>query len=79
LPTPPNPPTPKKQDRKKEVPPGKRPYFVLPVLNWHDGHLTISWNDSYYQLPPKLYPDEVPALTKEQEEAIALWNELAYR
>jgi hypothetical protein len=22
-------------DRKKEVPPGKLPYFVLPILNWH--------------------------------------------
>jgi hypothetical protein len=23
-------------DRKKEVPPGKKPYFVLPILNWHE-------------------------------------------
>ena len=32
-------------DRKKEVPPGKRPYFVLPVLNWHEvscaRHITL--------------------------------------
>ncbi|KIY93513.1 hypothetical protein MNEG_14449 [Monoraphidium neglectum] len=66
-------------DRKKEVPPGKKPYFVLPILNWHEGHLTISWNDTYYQLPPKLYPGEVPPLTPQQEEAIQVWRDTASR
>jgi hypothetical protein len=43
------------------------------------GHLTISWNDTYYQLPPKLYPGEVPPLTPQQEEAIQVWRDTASR
>ncbi|KIZ03879.1 hypothetical protein MNEG_4075 [Monoraphidium neglectum] len=66
-------------DRKKEVPPGKKPYFIQPIINWHDGHLSIQYADGYYQLPPKLYPGEVPPLTPQQEEAIRVFNEIADR
>jgi hypothetical protein len=31
-------------DRKNEVPEGKFPYYVLPVVHYHQGYLATSFN-----------------------------------
>jgi hypothetical protein len=31
-------------DRKNEVPEGKLPYYVLPVVHYHQGYLATSFN-----------------------------------
>lgn len=55
-------------DRKGEVPAGKEPYFLIPVFNYHKGHLFVNFSSNYYYLSQR-HP-EVPRLTPEQLEAI---------
>ncbi len=49
-------------DRKGEVPPGKKPFFAIPVFNYFEGHLSINYSDNYYLLSQR--HAEVPRLTK---------------
>lgn len=49
-------------DRKGEVPPGKKPFFAIPVFNYHEGYLSINYSDNYYLLSQR--HAEVPRLTK---------------
>jgi hypothetical protein len=55
-------------DRRGEVPEGQKPYFEIPVLNWHAGCLTGIYQrqyiDSAQRFPdaPRLTPDHVAAL-----------------
>lgn len=55
-------------DRRGEVPEGKKPYFLIPVFNWHAGQLTVFYQrqyiDSAQRFPdaPRLTPDHVAAL-----------------
>jgi len=62
-------------DRKGEVPPGKAPYFLIPVFNYHAGHLFVNFSSNYYHASQR-HP-EVPRLTAPQLEAIALFEGLA--
>lgn len=34
-------------DRRGEVPEGARPWMEIPVLNWHEGHLTVFYQRQY--------------------------------
>ena len=34
-------------DRRGEVPDGQKPYFEIPVFNWHKGHLTAIYQRQY--------------------------------
>ncbi|WIA22176.1 hypothetical protein OEZ85_004510 [Tetradesmus obliquus] len=65
-------------DRKNEVPEGKLPYYVLPVVHYHQGYLATSFNDTYYQLAatPGRHPG-VPPLTDAQVKALAAYREVA--
>jgi hypothetical protein len=49
-------------DRKGEVPPGKKPFFAIPVFNYYKGYLSINYSDNYYLLSQR--HAEVPRLTK---------------
>ena len=62
-------------DRKGEVPPGKQPFFEIPVLNFHKGYLSINYSDNYY-FASQRHP-EVPRLTPAHLEAIREFNALA--
>ncbi|GFR42078.1 hypothetical protein Agub_g2873, partial [Astrephomene gubernaculifera] len=62
-------------DRKTEVPEGKQPFFEIPVFNYHRGYLSVNYSDNYYHLSQR-HP-EVPRLTPQHHEALALFNELA--
>jgi hypothetical protein len=51
-----------------QVPPGKKPYFLIPVFNYHAGHLSINYSDNYFLLSQR--HAEVPRLTPAQYEAM---------
>ena len=48
-------------DRKGEVPPGKQPFFEIPVLNFHAGYLSVNFSANYYAGSQR--HAEVPRLT----------------
>lgn len=62
-------------DRKGEVPPGKKPFFAIPVFNYFKGYLSINYSDNYYLLSQR--HAEVPRLTQAHYEAMELFNSLA--
>lgn len=65
-------------DRKNEVPAGKENYYVLPIVNWHKGYLSISFNDTYYQLAAAAGRNPgVPPLTEAQLAALQAFREVA--
>ncbi len=37
-------------DRKGEVPAGKKPFFEIPIFNYHQGYLSVNFSDNYYFL-----------------------------
>jgi hypothetical protein len=61
-------------DRRGEVPEGKKPWYPLPVFNWHQGllstHFTRTYIDSAQRFP------EAPRLTPQQIEALNLFQAL---
>lgn len=62
-------------DRKGEVPPGKKPFFRIPVFNYHQGYLSVNYSDNYFLLSQR--HAEVPRLTQDQYDAMKMFNELA--
>ncbi len=59
-------------DRRGEVPTGQRPFFSIPVFNWHAGLLTTIYHRTYID-SARRFP-EVPPLTPEQTEALDLFD-----
>jgi hypothetical protein len=57
----PAPPPPTNTRTQGEVPPGKLPYFCIPVLNFHEGHLSVNFSSNYYILSQR--HADVPRLT----------------
>ena len=55
-------------DRRGEVPPGAKPYFEIPVFNWHEGLMTAIYQRQYidsaqrFADAPRLAPAHVEAL-----------------
>ena len=62
-------------DRRGEVPEGQKPYFEIPVLNWHAGFLTGIYQRQYVDSAQR-FPD-APRLTPAQIEALDLFDTLA--
>ena len=62
-------------DRRGEVPPGQKPYFRIPIFNWHAGLLTAIYHRPYIE-SARRFPD-VPALTPLQIEALDCFDALA--
>jgi hypothetical protein len=62
-------------DRRGEVPPGQRPYFRIPVFNWHAGLLTTIYHRPYIESARRLAG--VPPLTPAQTEALDAFDALA--
>ncbi len=62
-------------DRRGEVPAGQKPYFRIPVFNWHAGRLSTVYQRSYIE-SARRFP-EVPPLTSKQVEALDLFDQLA--
>jgi hypothetical protein len=62
-------------DRRGEVPAGKKPYFSIPVFNWHAGLLSTLYHRNYIQ-SARRFPDVAP-LTAGQTAALDLFDALA--
>ncbi|MDF2366885.1 MAG: TauD/TfdA family dioxygenase [Sneathiella sp.] len=62
-------------DRRGEVPPGEKPFFEIPVLNWHAGFLTGLYQRQYVNSAQR-FP-EAPRLTEKQVEALDFFDSLA--
>jgi Taurine catabolism dioxygenase TauD, TfdA family len=62
-------------DRRGEVPEGSKPYFNIPVFNYHDGLVSTIYQRQYIE-SARRFPD-VPSLTEKQIEALNLFDQLA--
>jgi hypothetical protein len=62
-------------DRRGEVPTGHKPYFCIPVFNWHAGLLSAIYHRPYIE-SARRFP-QVPALTPLQMEALNAFDDLA--
>lgn len=62
-------------DRRGEIPEGEKPYFEIPVLNWHDGLLTGIYQRQYIDSAQR-FP-EAMRLTPAHVEALDLFDSLA--
>lgn len=62
-------------DRRGEVPEGAKPYFSIPVFNWHAGFLSAIYQRQYIESARRF--EEVPPLTARQVEALDLFDSLA--
>jgi hypothetical protein len=62
-------------DRRGEVPEGGKPYFTIPVFNYHDGLVSAIYQRQYIE-SARRFPG-VPPLTPIQIEALDLLDELA--
>jgi hypothetical protein len=62
-------------DRRGEVPEGQKPYFEIPVFNWHQGYLTAIYQRQYIDSAQRFA--EAPRLTAAQVEALDMFDSLA--
>jgi len=63
-------------DRRGEVPPEMKPWFDVPVFNWHEGQLTTIYVGQYIRSAQHNFPD-ARRLTVREQEAIDLLDALA--
>ena len=62
-------------DRRGEVPEGAKPYMEIPVLNWHQGYLTVFYQRQYIDSAQRF--EDAMRLTPEHVEALDRFDELA--
>ncbi|HEY8226068.1 MAG TPA: TauD/TfdA family dioxygenase [Pyrinomonadaceae bacterium] len=62
-------------DRRGEVPEGGKPYFTIPVFNYHDGSVSAIYQRQYIE-SARRFPGVAP-LTPQQIEALDLLDQLA--
>lgn len=62
-------------DRRGEIPEGQKPYFTIPVFNWHAGLLSAIYQRQYIE-SARRFPEVLP-LTARQIEALDLFDALA--
>jgi len=63
------------RDRRHEVPEGKDPWFQLPVFNFTDGYLSVSFQGGYIRSAQRF--EELPRFTPELAEALDMFGALA--
>ncbi len=62
-------------DRRGEIPPGMKPYYTIPVFNWHAGLLTSYYVRRYIESAQRF--EDVPRFTERQLRALDLLDSLA--
>ncbi len=62
-------------DRRGEVPEGRKPYFEIPVFNWHRGYLSAIYQRQYLDSAQRFA--DAPRLTPQRIEALDLFDALA--
>ena len=61
-------------DRRGEVPEGQKPYFEIPVFNWHEGFLTAIYQRQYVDSAQRFA--DAPRLGASQIEALDMFDAL---
>ena len=61
-------------DRRGEVPEGQKPYFEIPVFNWHKGFLTAIYQRQYIDSAQRFA--DAPRLSPKLKEALDLFDAL---
>jgi hypothetical protein len=61
-------------DRRGEVPPGAKPYFLIPVFNWFAGRLSAIYQRQYIDSAQRF--EDAPRLHPQQREALDLLDAL---
>lgn len=64
------------RDRRGEVPDGKDPYYLMPVFNYHAGHLTVCYVRRFIESAQRF--EELPRLTDRHIAAMDMMMEMAY-
>jgi len=62
-------------DRRGEVPDGMKPYFEIPVFNWHNGHLSAIYQRQYIDSAQRFA--DAPRLDAARIEALDMFDRLA--
>ena len=62
-------------DRRNEIPPGKDPWFELPVFNFWKGYFSCNWHNFYIRSAQRF--EELPRFTNSQIEALDMMDILA--
>lgn len=62
-------------DRRGEFSTGERPFFIIPVFNWHQGFLTVIYQRQYIDSAQRF--SNAPKLTPQHIEALDLFDKLA--
>lgn len=62
-------------DRRGEVPKRAKPFMTIPVLSWHDGHLSVFYQRQYIESAQRF--EDAPRLTDAHIEALDLFDSLA--
>ena len=62
-------------DRRGEQPEGEKPYFEIPVLNWHEGELTGIYQRQYIDSAQRF--EDAFRLTEDHVAALDLFDEIA--
>jgi len=62
-------------DRRGEVPAGQKPYFEIPVFNWHKDYLTAIYQRQYIDSAQRFA--DAPRLSAAQIEALDMFDRLA--
>ena len=62
-------------DRRGEVPEGQKPYFEIPLFNWHKGFLTALYQRQYIDSAQRFA--DAPRLTPAHVEALDMFDSLA--
>ncbi|QQS14391.1 MAG: TauD/TfdA family dioxygenase [Rhodospirillales bacterium] len=62
-------------DRRGEVPEGMKPYFEIPVFNWHEGHLTAIYQRQYIDSAQRFA--DAPRIDAASREALDMFDSLA--
>lgn len=63
------------RDRREEIPPGKDPWWQLPVFNFADGYFSAFWGNYYIRSAQRFL--ELPRFTEAQIEALDMMDTLA--
>lgn len=63
------------RDRRNEIPPGKDPWFELPVFCFAEGYFSCSWHNYYIRSTQRF--DALPRFTPAQTEALDMMDILA--
>ena len=63
------------RDRRNEIPPGKKPWFELPVFNFTEGYFSCSWHNFYIRSAQRF--DDLPRFTQAQHDALDMMDTLA--